>query len=63
LAERLRRERQASGLTLRALEAEIGVPFNCLSRVERGTGFASVVNAQRIEEWLAGRELKEGSGG
>ena len=39
----------------RALEAEIGVPFNALSRIERGVGNASGVNTQRILNWLAGQ--------
>lgn len=56
LAESLRRVRSESGLSLRALEAEIGVPFNCLSRVERGVGLASPINAQRIHNWLSGYE-------
>jgi hypothetical protein len=55
LAQQLRAARAATGLSLRALEAEIGVPFNCLSRVERGVGLASGVNERRIREWLAGR--------
>ena len=55
LAEQLRLARKTTGLTLRALEAEIGVPFNALSRIERGVGNASGVNTQRILNWLAGQ--------
>jgi transcriptional regulator with XRE-family HTH domain len=49
LAVRLREQRAASGLSLRELAAETGVPYSTLARVEAGkvpdlTTFRSIVN-------------------
>jgi hypothetical protein len=62
LAEQLRTARAATGLSLRELEELTGVPFNSLSRVERGVGLASPVNDRRIRDWLAGRGHVPGDG-
>lgn len=54
LGARVKQARAEAGLSLRALGAKIGVPFNTLSRVERG-GAASADNVARIMDWLVGR--------
>jgi transcriptional regulator with XRE-family HTH domain len=48
---RLRTERHRRGLSLRAVADEAGVPFNTLSRVERGH-LPDLANYHRLTIWL-----------
>lgn len=52
LVAALKRKREAEGLSLRALSAEIGVSFSSLARIERGEGEPDNNSTIRILEWL-----------
>jgi transcriptional regulator with XRE-family HTH domain len=52
LVEAVRRKREASGLSIRALSAVVGVSFSTLARIERGEGEPDNNSKIRLLEWL-----------
>lgn len=56
----LRDERNAQGLSLRALSAKIGVSFSTLARIERGEGEPDTNTRIRLIEWLGPRAAEAG---
>lgn len=52
LIEALKRKREAEGLSLRKLSAQIGVSFSTLARIERGDGAPDNNSLLRILDWL-----------
>jgi hypothetical protein len=49
--QRIRLEREARGLSLRAAAEEIGISFNTLLRIERGNDCRDS-NARAVRRWL-----------
>lgn len=52
LIDAVRRKREAQGLSIRALAAEVGVSFSSLARIERGEGSPDNNSRIRLVEWL-----------
>src|SRR5437868_14117836 len=52
LIEAVKKKREAAGLSLRALAAEVGVSFSTLARIERGDGSPDNNSKIRLLEWL-----------
>jgi len=52
LIKALKEKREAEGLSLRKLSAQIGVSFSTLARIERGDGEPDNNSALRILDWL-----------
>lgn len=52
LVRAVRKKREAAGLSLRALAAEVGVSFSTLARLERGDGSPDNNSKIRLIEWL-----------
>ena len=59
LAELLKRERSALGISLDDVSRECGVSKSTLSRIERGLGRPDADNVARICSWL-GRKIDTG---
>lgn len=52
LVRAVKRKREAEGLSIRALSAEVGVSFSTLARIERGEGQPDNNSKIRLLEWL-----------
>jgi hypothetical protein len=52
LAAAVRNKRKATKQSVRAVGAEIGIPWNCVSRAERRVGEPSVATFVALLRWL-----------
>ena len=52
LAVAVRNKRKATGQSVRAVGAELGIPWNCVSRTERRIGEPSVATFVALVRWL-----------
>lgn len=57
LSERIRRQRDATGLSLRRLGAALGVSFSSLARIERGVGLPDQHTLWLLIRWLDGPDV------